>query len=204
MTPSQPLRSCFTFPLVQMRILVMPCIVAEFTRSDESGYGRNMCEFEHMNRGIILENRTEEFTRLRELRNYTSSLIVASAHASTFMAVSPEEKRTFIQEFVFFLKTFGVIGLAIAFVIGQAASTLVNAFVKDIIDPFIGLFLPAGSLAAVTIKVPNLAGSTSEFKIGDLISSIINFIVIALVVFVAYKQLSRYGIVEDKTKGEKK
>ena len=39
----------------------------------------------------------------------------------------------------------------------------------------------------MTIKVPNLAGSTSEFKIGDLISSIINFIVIALVVFVAYK-----------------
>ena len=147
---------------------------------------------------------TEEFTGLRELRIYTNSLIVASVHASTFMAASPEEKRTFIQEFVFFLKTFGVIGLAIAFVIGQAASALVNAFVKDIIDPFIGLFLPAGSLAAVTIKVPNLAGTSSEFKIGDLISNIINFIVIALVVFVAYKQLSRYGIVEDKTKGEKK
>jgi len=119
------------------------------------------------------------------------------------MTASPE-KRTFIQEFVFFLKTFGVIGLAIAFVIGQAANALVTAFVKDIIDPLIGLFLPAGSLAGVTIKIPNLAGSTSEFKIGDLISSIINFIVIALVVFVAYKQLSRYGIVEDKTKGEKK
>jgi large conductance mechanosensitive channel len=42
---------------------------------------------------------------------------------------------TFIQEFVFFLKTFGVIGLAIAFVIGQAANGLVTAFVKDIIDP---------------------------------------------------------------------
>ncbi|MGC2680999.1 MAG: MscL family protein [Candidatus Nitrosopolaris sp.] len=120
------------------------------------------------------------------------------------MAASPEEKRTFIQDFVFFLKTFGVIGLAIAFIIGQAASALVNAFVKDIINPFIGLFLPSGSLDAMTIKVPNLAGSTSEFKIGDLISSIINFIVIALVVFVAYKQLSRYGIVEDKTKGEAK
>lgn len=92
------------------------------------------------------------------------------------------------------MKTFGVIGLAIAFVIGQAASALVNAFVKDIIDPFIGLFLPAGSLAALTVKVPNLAGTTS----------IINFLVIALVVFVAYKQLSRYNIVEDKTKEEKK
>jgi large conductance mechanosensitive channel len=120
------------------------------------------------------------------------------------MTASPPEKRTFTQEFVFFLKTFGIIGLAIAFVIGQAASALVNAFVKDIIDPFIGLFLPAGSLAALTVKVPNLAGTTSEFRYGDLISSIINFLVIALVVFAAYKQLSRYNIVEDKTKGEKK
>jgi large-conductance mechanosensitive channel len=34
----------------------------------------------------------------------------------------------------------------------EAASALINAFVKDIIDPFIGLFLPAGNLAALTIK----------------------------------------------------
>jgi large conductance mechanosensitive channel len=120
------------------------------------------------------------------------------------MTTSPEERRSFTQEFFFFLKTFGIIGLAIAFVIGQAASALVNAFVKDIIDPFIGLLLPAGSLATLTVKIPNLAGTTSEFRYGDLISSIINFLVIALVVFVAYKQLSRYNIVEDKTKGEKK
>ena len=121
------------------------------------------------------------------------------------MAATPQEKKmTFSQEFFFFLKTFGIIGLAIAFVIGQAASALVNAFVKDIIDPFIGLFLPAGSLAALTIQVPNLAGTTTTFRYGDLISNIINFLVIALVVFVAYKQLSRYNIVEDKTRGEKK
>ena len=69
----------------------------------------------------------------------------------------------------------------------RAASTLVNSFVKDIIDPLIGLFLPAGSLAALTITVPNLAGTTTVFRYGDLISNIINFLVIALVVFFAYK-----------------
>ncbi len=143
----------------------------------------------------ICQNQLKRLYKLFNTRRYSFV---------THMTASPEEKRTFTQEFFFFLKTFGVIGLAIAFVIGQAASALVNAFVKDIIDPFIGLFLPAGSLAALTVKVPNLAGTTSEFRYGDLISSIINFLVIALVVFVAYKQLSRYNIVEDKTKGEKK
>jgi large conductance mechanosensitive channel len=112
----------------------------------------------------------------------------------------PEVKRTLAQEFFDFMKTFGIIGLAIAFVIGQAASRLVTAFVNDIIDPIIGFFLPAGSLETLSVKVTNLAGSTTEFKYGDLISNIIDFLIIALIVFLAYKQLSKYKLVEDKTK----
>lgn len=114
----------------------------------------------------------------------------------------PEVRRTLAQEFFDFLKTFGIIGLAIAFVIGQAAGRLVTAFVNDIIDPIIGFFLPAGSLETLSVKVTNLAGSTTEFKYGDLISNIIDFLIIALIVFLAYKQLSRYKLVEDKTKPE--
>ena len=113
---------------------------------------------------------------------------------------APRTIGTLAQEFFDFLKTIGIIGLAIAFVIGQAASGLVTAFVNDIIDPIIGLFLPAGSLESMSVKVTNLAGSTTEFKYGDLISNIIDFIIIALLVFLAYKQLSKYKLVEDKTK----
>jgi large conductance mechanosensitive channel len=112
----------------------------------------------------------------------------------------PDVRRTLAQEFFDFLKTFGIIGLAIAFVLGQAASGLVTAFVNDIIDPIIGLFLPAGSLESMSVKVTNLAGSTTEFKYGDLISNIIDFVIVALLVFLAYKQLSKYKLVEDKTK----
>ena len=109
-------------------------------------------------------------------------------------------RRTLAQEFFDFLKTFGIIGLAIAFVIGLAASRLVTAFVNDIIDPMIGYFLPAGSLETMSVKVTNLVGSTTEFNYGDLISTIIDFIIIAFIVFLAYKQLSKYKLVEDKTK----
>ena len=112
----------------------------------------------------------------------------------------PEVRRTLAQEFFDFLITFGIIGLAIAFVIGQAAGRLVTAFVNDIIDPIIGLFLPEGSLETLSVKVTNLAGSTTEFKYGDLISNIIDFLIIALIVFLAYKQLSKYKLIEDKTK----
>lgn len=116
-----------------------------------------------------------------------------------------EKKKGFTQEFIFFLKTFGIIGLAIAFIIGQAASALVTAFVNDIIDPTIGIFLPGGNLSGLSVQVPNLYGdATSEFRYGDLIANIIDFMVIALIVFILYKQLSKRGYVDDKTVPEEK
>ena len=120
------------------------------------------------------------------------------------MTVSQEQPkpRSLTQEFVVFLKTFGIIGLAIAFVIGAAASKLVTALVADIITPLVGLFLPAGDLAAMQANVVGVSGAVSQFKYGDLIANIIDFAIIAFVVFLAYKQLSRFNIVEDKTKAK--
>jgi large-conductance mechanosensitive channel len=47
----------------------------------------------------------------------------------------------------------GIFGLAMAFVVGQTMSKLVTAPVNDIIDTLIGLFLPAGSLGKISVKV---------------------------------------------------
>jgi large conductance mechanosensitive channel len=113
-----------------------------------------------------------------------------------------QKRKGFTAEFVDFLKTFGIIGLAIAFVIGAASSDLVNSFVEGLVDPFISLFLPVGNLSALTVQVPNLSGQTTVFLYGDIISAIIDFLMIALIVFILYKQLSKFGIVEDKTKPE--
>jgi large conductance mechanosensitive channel len=116
---------------------------------------------------------------------------------------SPSDRistKTFISQFFEFLKTFGIIGLAIAFVIGQASSKLVTAFVEDIVNPLIGLFLPSGSLEQLSAQVIGVSGVISEFRFGNFIANIIDFLIIALVVFIAYKALSKYKIVEDKTK----
>lgn len=110
-------------------------------------------------------------------------------------------KQSFVQQFMSFLKTFGIIGLAIAFVIGAAASKLVSALVTDIINPIVGLALPSGDLKTLMATVTNdVTGAVSEFKYGDLIANIIDFVIIALIVFVMYKILSRFKLVDDKTK----
>jgi large conductance mechanosensitive channel len=112
-------------------------------------------------------------------------------------------KKTLAQEFFDFLKTFGIIGLALAFVVGQAASGLVTSLVNDIINPLIGLFLPSGNLDAMSAKVINISGELTVFRYGHLVSSIIDFLIIALVVFIAYKQLSRFKLVDEKTIAQK-
>ncbi len=119
------------------------------------------------------------------------------------MSAPPAPTKSFIQEFFDFLKTFGIIGLAIAFVIGLAVSRLVTSFVQDIINPTVGLFLPA-SLEKMSANVTTISGGSSQFKYGDLIANIIDFLIIALIVFIAYKILSKYKLVEDKTKPEEK
>ena len=113
------------------------------------------------------------------------------------MAEQPQEKKGLIQEFVKFLQTFGVIGLAIAFVIGAASSKLVSALVTDLINPLIGLALrDVGDLKKLSVTIAN-----STFAYGDFIANVIDFLIIAFVVFILYKQLSKFKLVEDKTKG---
>ena len=118
-----------------------------------------------------------------------------------FMSDAPPVKQSFVQEFMGFLKTFGIIGLAIAFVIGAAASKLVSALVTDIINPIVGLALPSGDLKTLQTNIVNSAtGSVSEFKYGDFIANIIDFVIIAVIVFIMYKLLSKFKLVDDKTK----
>jgi large conductance mechanosensitive channel len=67
--------------------------------------------------------------------------------------------------------------------------------VTDIITPFIGLFLPSGDLSKMAATIAN-----SKFMWGELVANMIDFLIIASIVFLAYKQLSRFKLVGDKTK----
>jgi large conductance mechanosensitive channel len=115
-----------------------------------------------------------------------------------------KQKKSFIDEFVDFLKTFGIIGLAIAFVIGAASSKLVTSVVNDVVNPLVGFFLPSGSLKQLSLNITSPTGNVSSFMYGDLIANVIDFLIIAFIVFLAYRFLSRHKLVEDKTAPPKK
>ena len=89
-----------------------------------------------------------------------------------------------IKEFVEFLKKYGVIGLAIAVVIGGKVNDFVSATVSDLLMPIIGLFLPEGGWETWILAIGPV-----KFALGHWLGVAIDFIIIAFFVFMIAKAL---------------
>jgi large conductance mechanosensitive channel len=90
-----------------------------------------------------------------------------------------------MKGFLSFIREQGVIGLAVGFILGGAVSKVVTALVTDIINPIIGLALGAvDGLKTASIKL-----GSAEILYGDLLSVLIDFTVIALVVYFGVKMI---------------
>lgn len=90
----------------------------------------------------------------------------------------------FVKEFLEFLKEYKVVSLAIAFVMGSASTALINSFVKDMLMPVILSLASPGPWrdAALTIGPVRLA-------YGSFFAELINFFLLAMVVFVVVKKI---------------
>jgi len=93
-----------------------------------------------------------------------------------------ETPQGFVEEFMEFLKKYQVIGLAVAFIIGAAATKLVTATVNDIIMPIIAVIIPGGDWRAMVIDIGPM-----KFLVGDFVGNCIDFIIVALVIFLIVK-----------------
>lgn len=97
------------------------------------------------------------------------------------------------NEFFKFLQNYNVLELAIGVVIGGAVKDLVTSIANDMIMPIIGIVSPNGSWKSIAF---NIAGS--EFKVGNLLSSILNFLIVALVVFITIKKILKIDSIDAK------
>jgi large conductance mechanosensitive channel len=91
-----------------------------------------------------------------------------------------------VDEFVQFLNKYGVIGLAIAFIMGGAVSNLVSALVKDIIMPVITFFIPDGEWQTWVLNLGPV-----QLQVGHFTGALLDFLIIAIVVFTLMKQLKK-------------
>lgn len=94
-------------------------------------------------------------------------------------------EKTQLNGFMDFIRAQGVVGLAVGFILGGAVSKVVSSLVDDIINPILGVILgSAAGLAELSLKI----GDT-QIMWGSFVSVIIDFAVIALVVYYGVKGL---------------
>ena len=82
------------------------------------------------------------------------------------------------QEFIAFLKQYGVIGLAIAVIIGGKANALVSALVDGILMPIVTFFIPGGAWRTATLNVGPI-----HLLLGPVLGAAVDFLIVAWLVF---------------------
>ena len=98
----------------------------------------------------------------------------------------PPKPEGLVEEFKVFLSKYGVVGLAVAFIIGGAAGRLVSALVSDILMPIITFFIPGGAWEEATLTIGPIV-----LLIGHFVAAIIDFLIIALAVFWIMKVIEK-------------
>ncbi len=83
-----------------------------------------------------------------------------------------------LNEFKKFILRGNVVDLAVGIAIGAAFTSLVNALVKDFVNPLVSIFYQGQEFSKAHISIRG-----AEFLYGDIINNLISFIIVALVVF---------------------
>lgn len=91
-----------------------------------------------------------------------------------------------VKEFKEFISRGNMMDLAVGFIIGAAFTAIVNSLVKDLINPLIGLFIGEIDLSKLKFTI-----GEATFKYGSFLNAVINFLIIALVVFFLIKLVNK-------------
>ena len=129
---------------------------------------------------------TAEAEMLEELKKITTLLTPKPAPPP-----APKPKGV-VNEFMAFIKTGNLLAVAIAFVMGGLIASIVGALVADIIMPIAGAFLPKGDWQTTVFSVP--IGNGMNFTLGHFLGAIINFLIVAFVVFLIARWATKAGI----------
>ncbi len=102
-----------------------------------------------------------------------------------------------IQEFKDFIAKGNVMDMAVGIIIGAAFTAIVTSLVDDMINPIIGLFMGGVDFGGLTASV-----GEATFTYGNFIMAIINFLIIAFVVFMLVKAVNKAKKAEEEAPEE--
>ena len=115
-----------------------------------------------------------------------------------------KKKSTFVQEFKEFISRGNVMDMAVGIIIGTAFTAIVTSLVNDVIMPFVGFIIGGINFTQLKWVIAPASETAAEVAIGygSLLQSVINFLIIAFVVFTMVKALNIFRRKKDKEKVE--
>lgn len=101
--------------------------------------------------------------------------------------------RKILGEFKKFITRGNVIDMAVGIIVGTAFTAIVNSMVKDILMPFIGLIIGGISFVDLKFVITAATETTAEVAIryGMFMQKVIDFLIIALVVFFLVRSINK-------------
>jgi large conductance mechanosensitive channel len=116
-----------------------------------------------------------------------------------------EEKKTLKEEFIEFINRGSVVDLAVGVAVGGAFTAIVNSLVNDIVMPVVGLLVGGVDFTGLAIRIPNFFGTGDEAVIayGNFIQNVIEFLIIACVIFMIIKAMNRFNEKRDADKAKR-
>ena len=120
-------------------------------------------------------------------------------------AAKLKEKNGIKEEFIEFINRGSMIDLAVGVAVGGAFTTIVYSLVNDIVMPIVGLILGGVDFTSLSIRIPNFFGTGDEAVIayGNFIQNVVEFLVIAWVIFLVIKTMNRMNRRRDAAKAKK-
>lgn len=99
----------------------------------------------------------------------------------------------FRKEFIEFINRGSVVELAVGVAVGGAFTTIVNSLVNDIVMPIVGLLAGGVDFTSLSITIPNFFGAEDAAVIayGNFIQNVVNFLIIAYVIFLIVRVMNR-------------
>ncbi len=94
--------------------------------------------------------------------------------------------RKYAQEFREFLLKSNMFSMAMGVVIGTAVSKVVQSVVSDLVMPLVGVLQPSGEW-----RLLKLGYSRLQFTVGNLMGAVVDFLIIATIVFLITKAFVR-------------
>ncbi len=115
------------------------------------------------------------------------------------------EKQGLKEEFIEFINRGSMIDLAVGVAVGGAFTAIVNSLVNDIVMPIVGLLLGGVDFTGLALRIPNFFGTGDEAIIayGNFIQNVVQFLVIAWVIFMVIKAMNRLNRRRDARKAKK-